>query len=132
LLSPLPPEPLKRGMLVAACAPAYAAKLGVQRGYLAAGPCASGSELLLKSVAAVDGDLIDVRAGGVLVDGHLLPHSRPVARDRSGRRLKPWPPGRYRLAEDQIWLYADNDRSWDSRYWGPSAISAAIARASPL
>ncbi len=132
LLSPLPPEALKRGMLVAACAPAYAAKLGLQRGYLAAGPCASDTELLLKYVVATGGDVIDVRVNGVSVNGCLLPHSRPVARDRLGRRLEQWSAGRYHLADGQIWLYADNDHSWDSRYWGPSDISTIIGSASPL
>src|SRR5579863_6538019 len=39
LLSPLPTDGVKRGMLVAACAPNIAAKIGRQRGYLGAGPC---------------------------------------------------------------------------------------------
>ena len=42
LLLPLPPDGVKRGMLVAACAPARAAEIGRRRGYLARGPCADG------------------------------------------------------------------------------------------
>lgn len=35
------------------------------------------------------------------------------------RTLPAWPQGRYNLRADHLWLYASNDRSWDSRYCGP-------------
>lgn len=56
LLSRLPHDDVKRGMLVAACAPSRAAEIGDQRGYLAVGPCADRTELLLKFVVAIAGD----------------------------------------------------------------------------
>lgn len=130
-LSRLPFNGVKRGMLVAACAPAQAAEKDWQRGYFARGPCVEGSELLLKSVAAIGGDLVDVTGSGVLVNGHLLPDSRPLSRDRSGRRLRPWR-RRYRLVSGQVWLYAANEWSWDSRYWGPAAVTDLAAEAVPL
>jgi conjugative transfer signal peptidase TraF len=132
LLLPLQPYGVKRGMLVAACAPIRAAEIGRQRGYLGAGRCAGDTELLLKYVRAIAGDGIDVTAAGVVVNGHLLLHSQPASHDRSGRRLVPWPRGTYRLAEGQVWLYAANDRSWDSRYWGPAANSDIVAKVVPL
>lgn len=132
LLLPLQPYGVKRGMLIAACAPTRAAEIGRQRGYLGAGPCADDTELLLKYVPAMAGDGIDVTAAGVVVNGHLLLHSRPASRDRSGRRLVPWPRGVYRLVEGEVWLYAANDRSWDSRYWGPAANSDIVAKVVPL
>ena len=55
-LVPLPKNGVRRGMLVAACAPPDAAELGRRRRYLASGPCASGTEPLLKVVAAAAGD----------------------------------------------------------------------------
>lgn len=116
----LPPGGVQRGMLVAACAPPHAAEQGRQRGYLGAGPCADGTEVLLKFVAAVAGDMVDVTPRGVDVNGCLLLHSRPEPRDRNGRTLVPWPRGAHRLANGQAWLYAPTDRSWDSRYWGPA------------
>jgi conjugative transfer signal peptidase TraF len=132
LLLPLQPNGVKRGMLVATCAPAPAAEMGRQRGYLGAGPCADDTELLLKYVPAIGGDGIEVTAGGVVVNGHLLLHSQPASRDRSGRRLVPWTRGTSRLAEGEVWLYAPNDRSWDSRYWGPAANGDIVAKVVPL
>src|ERR1700735_3539037 len=44
LLLPLQPNGVKRGMLVAACAPSRAAEIGRRRGYLGAGPCADDTE----------------------------------------------------------------------------------------
>lgn len=132
LLSPLPSHALKPGMLVASCAPSRAASLGWLRGYLASGPCPDDTELLLKSVAAVTGDDVGVTAVGIKINGCLLPHSRPAMRDHSGRALAPWPQGHYTLAADQVWLYAANDRSWDSRYWGPTSLADIAAEAVPL
>jgi len=132
VLLPLPPNGATRGMLVATCAPAPAAQVGRQRGYLGVGPCAGDTELLLKFVTAIGGDGIDVTAAGVLVNGQLLLHSQAASRDRSGRRLVPWPTGAYRLADGEVWLYAPNDWSWDSRYWGPAANGDIVAKVVPL
>jgi len=131
-LKPVPPGGIARGMTVAACPPFEAARLGRSRGYLAPGPCPGGSEPLLKLVAGVPGDRIDVLTAGVNVDGCRLPDSAPVAADNSGRRLRAWTPGGYRLAAGQVWLYAPNARSWDSRYWGPAAAADVLAFAVPL
>jgi len=132
LLLPLQPNSLKRGMLVAACPPTRAAELGQQRGYVATGPCADDTELLLKSVAAIAGDKVDLSAAGVTVNGCLLPYSRAEARDRSQRTLKPWPRRHYRLPAGKLWLYGDNNRSWDSRYWGPVTLGDVSAIANPV
>jgi conjugative transfer signal peptidase TraF len=132
LLLPLPTQGVKRDMLVAACAPAGAASIGLRRGYLVRGPCAEGAELLLKSVAATAGDEVDVTASGVAVNGCSLPHSRPTPRDRSSRTLVAWPRGRDRVVSDQVWLYAADDRSWDSRYWGPASVGEIEDEAIPL
>jgi conjugative transfer signal peptidase TraF len=131
-VSALPLDGVKRGMLVAACAPSRAAEIGRQRGYLGAGPCAGNTELLLKSVAAIAGDEVSVTPMGVTVNGCLLDHSRPAPRDRSARQLGGWLSGRYRLAAGQVWLYAADDRSWDSRYWGPAAATSVADNAYPV
>ena len=132
LLLPLQPNGVKRGMLVAECAPTRVAEIGRQRGYLGAGPCPDDTELLLKSVMAIAGDEVDVTPAGVTVNGCLLPRSQPAVSDRSGRRLPAWPQGRYLFGPNQVWLYAPVDRSWDSRYWGPAEAPDVRARAVPL
>ena len=132
LLLPLQPNGVKRGMLVAACAPSRAAETGHERGYLAPGPCADGTELLLKSVVALAGDEVAVTLGGITVNGCLLPYSRTEPRDGSGRRLDPWGGIDHRLPAGQFLLYAPNKRSWDSRYWGPVSAGAIVSEAVPL
>jgi conjugative transfer signal peptidase TraF len=132
LLSQLPPDGMKRGTIVAACAPSRAAEIGHQRGYLAAGPCADRTELLLKFVVAIAGDEVDVTPAGVRVNGRRLDLSRSAARDRSGRKLTWWPGGHYRLSTGQVWLYAANGQSWDSRYWGPASDGDIVGEALPL
>lgn len=131
-LSPTTSAGLERGILVAVCAPPSAAAIGLRRGYLGHGPCTDRTELLLKSVAAVAGDEIRVTTAGVTVNARLLARSRPLPRDRFGRTLILWPCGRFRLAPDQVWLYAADDRSWDSRYFGPVSVANIKANAVPL
>lgn len=131
-LEPLPVAGVVRGMVVAVCAPDDAADLGRRRGYLSTGPCPHDSELLLKAVAGVPGDDVAVSGSGVAVNGCLLPNSARLAFDHSDHPLKAWPSGRYHLRPNQLWLYADNSRSWDSRYWGPVSTGAVRARAVPL
>jgi conjugative transfer signal peptidase TraF len=131
-LVPIPTGRLQRGMLVEACAPLNAATLGRRRGYLSAGSCPAGTEPLLKTVAAVVGDVLTISADGVVVNGHLLVHSKPAVFDRAGRQLSPWPFGHYHLTRDHIWLYADHVRSWDCRYWGPAPVRNVLAMVIPL
>jgi conjugative transfer signal peptidase TraF len=131
-LVPLPKNGVRRGMLVAACAPPDAAELGRRRGYLASGPCASGTEPLLKVVVAAAGDEIGLSGAGVAVNGCLLPNSRPLSHDAAGRRLSSWPYKQFPLAQRQLWLYADNVRSWDSRYWGPVPVADIFAKVVPV
>ena len=119
-------------MVVAVCAPDDAADLGRRRGYLSAGSCPRDTEPLLKIVAGVPGDDVVVSAEGVAVNGCALPNSAPLAFDQSDRRMSVWPSGPYRLRPNQLWLYASNPRSWDSRYWGPGGVAGIVARAVPL
>jgi len=130
-LEPLSATGVVRGMVVAVCAPDGAADLGRHRGYLATGPCSDDTELLLKIVVGVPGDEVAVSAEGVAVNGCLLSDSRAIAEDGAGRRTSPWPSSDYRL-DGQVWLYAGNPRSWDSRYWGPVPEIGVLARAVPL
>jgi len=131
-LAPIPQSGVQRGSFVAVCAPLDAAELGRRRGYLAAGPCPADTELLLKVVAAATGDSVVVSASGVAVNGCLLTHSRARSRDAAGRRLSPWPHVHLELRRGELWLYAANDRSWDSRYWGPVSIGDIKAEGTPL
>ena len=128
-LAPIRQTGLRRGMLVAVCAPLKAAQLGRHRAYLSGGRCAGDAEPLLKTVVGVVGDVVSTAENGILVNGHLLPDSRPLSFDSAGRTLVPWSRKRYRLRPHQVWVYADHPKSWDSRYWGPVR---SVTRVVPL
>jgi conjugative transfer signal peptidase TraF len=128
----LSPHEIRRGMLVAVCAPLDASKLGRRRGYLSGGACVGNSEPLLKTVAAVGGDVVAVSPIGVSVNGCLLADSKPLRFDRAGRPMASWPVGRHRVSRGSIWLSAANERSWDSRYWGPAPAGNVSAVVAPL
>jgi conjugative transfer signal peptidase TraF len=123
---------IHRGMLVAVCAPSRAAQLGRRRGYVSRGACAENCEPLLKTVAAIAGDDVTISPSGVNVNGRILRDSRPLAIDRAGRPLLSWPRGHFHIARGAIWLHADHERSWDSRYWGPVPTRNVLAKAVPV
>src|SRR5690349_2535022 len=64
-----PGEP-QRGATVLVCLPVSLAAWGVARGYIGYGDCDNGSEALLKTIAAVAGDVVTVRESGIAVNGH--------------------------------------------------------------
>jgi conjugative transfer signal peptidase TraF len=131
-LAKVSPTAVYREMIVAVCAPASAVELGRHRGYLSAGSCSGESEPLLKTVAAVAGDTVTVTTNGIDVNGKLLLNSKPLSLDSSGRPLMPWPSGRYQISPGSIWLYANDERSWDSRYFGPTPVRNVVGAVAPV
>ena len=124
---------VKRDAIVAVCLPEELARFGVQRHYLGAGSCPDGSEPVVKVIAAVGSDRVEVTANAVLVNGIALPHSRPLDRDRGGRDLLPYAAGEHRLESGEVWLYSPyEERSWDSRYFGPVGIENVTTLVEPL
>jgi conjugative transfer signal peptidase TraF len=111
------PLPLARGRLVSACLPPTIARLGRARSYLPPGPCPGDSAPVLKILAAIPGDRVEITHSGVLVNGARLRKSGAHSADSHGRSLSPIPPGRYRLRRC-YWLAAPHPDSWDSRYFG--------------
>ena len=115
LLCPGTPD---RGDFVAFCLSGEFAALAGERGYVLAGSCASGLRPLLKRVAALPGDVVDVAA--------LLLR----ARDSQGRPLPSAlhsgvvPPG-------MVLLLADHPGSFDGRYFGLVPL-AALQRVRPF
>jgi len=92
-------------------------QLGIERGYEA-------RELpLLKRVVALAGDVVSVSSSGVSINGQLLPNSAPLFRDEAGKRLAMAQLDHFRLGTDQAFLMGVTSTSWDSRYFGPVALS---------
>jgi len=88
--------------LVEFCPTGPLAQLAIARGYRDAGSCPDGGAPLLKPVVARTGDIVEVSAVGLGVNGHLIPNTAPMERDTKNRRLTPWPPGRYIVAQDSV------------------------------
>ena len=133
-------DPLTRGQIVAVCLPPPIAQFGWQRGYLSKLPalrllseCPGGYQALLKRIAAVEGDVVEVRPEAVLINGQRIERSATQEVDRWGRALPHVPWGTYTLKSGELWLlatYAVN--SWDSRYYGPVSVADVFATARPM
>lgn len=92
----------------------------VERGYLAIGNCPGHVERLLKIVVAMAGDNVSIQPDGVRINGQLLPNSQVLNRDGLGRPLAPFALKSIRLQANELWVMTDhNNRSFDSRYFGP-------------
>lgn len=87
---------------------------------------------LIKRVAAIAGDMVEVGARGVYVNGNRWPESAPLTHDQEGRSLRPYPFGVYRVAEGMLWVMSNHSRGLDSRYFGPVPAGSVISRLAPL
>lgn len=123
-----------RGAVVFICPPDNQIFQGARRaGYLRLGVCPGGYAPLLKPAMALPGDVVQVTAGGVVVNGRLIANTRPLARDGKGRVLPRLPGDVTRVAAGQVWLLSSyHAGSFDSRYYGPLASNAIQGVAHPV
>ena len=127
------PVVLARDRVVLACPPIEIATLFRSRGYLGAGDCPGGVAPLGKPIAATAGDVVEVRAQGVVIDGVLVPRSRPWLRDALGSSLPSLIGRRFVIAPDQVFLLSTHHpRSLDSRVFGPIEVGSVRAGLIPL
>jgi conjugative transfer signal peptidase TraF len=120
------------GDVVQLCADPAVAAVARRRDYLPYGSCPSDTAPMVKIVAAVAGDVVDVRDDAVIAGEHRLPGSATQARDSQGRALQHFPRGLYRMRPGEIWLWTPNPLSWDSRYYGPQPAAAVSGFATLL
>jgi conjugative transfer signal peptidase TraF len=119
-----PPESLRIGSIVLAWLPADATALAAQRGYL------PEHIPLLKRIGAMSPQQVCVEKHIVRIDG--LPVAGVHTTDGRGRPLLAWQQCR-RLHDGELFLLsATNPASFDSRYFGPIAVSTVIGSAQPL
>jgi conjugative transfer signal peptidase TraF len=119
-----PPDSLHVGSIVLARLPAEAAELAAQRRYL------PEHIPLLKRVGAMSPQQVCIDKHIVRIDGVAEAVARTV--DGRGRPLSAWQQCR-RLHDGELFLLsATNPASFDSRYFGPIAVSAVIGSAQPL
>lgn len=115
------------GNMVAICPPLAE----WQRRYLDPGSCPSGLEPMLKTIAAVPGDVVTVESDGISVNGTALKNTAPLAVDGARRPLVPYPAGTYTVQPGQVWVLVSLRTSFDSRYLGPIATSDIQGSARP-
>jgi conjugative transfer signal peptidase TraF len=115
--------------LVEFCPTEPFATLAIVRGYRDPGVCPDGAAPLLKPVVARPGDVVELSARGISVNGALLTNTVPLPKDTRGRPLKAWPFGRYVVASGTVWVASSyHPRSFDSRYFGPITTAAIRER----
>ena len=118
---------IRRGDLISFCPPVALYPFMVH------GACPIGGAPFLKTVVGVPGDVVDVSAAGVSVNGHLLPESKVIVHPQAWPGLTlPAAFGVHRLAAGQNWTVGAGDTklSFDSRNWGLVKLDRVIAVAS--
>jgi conjugative transfer signal peptidase TraF len=118
-------EPIARGRLVHFCLPEPLARYALEREYIGAGFCPGAAQEVVKSVAALAGDEVEITAAGVSVNGALIPHTPVYDADSRGRRHQLWrPAGRFVVPDGQVFVLSTfHPRSWDGRYFGSLPLS---------
>jgi len=121
--------PVSKGAYVLFCPPkSDVFEVAKERDYISAGFCTSGYGYMMKRVFAVKGDAISVTDNGVMVNGSLLPLSKPLKADKAGRSLPMYRIHDFVLKDSDLLLMSDvTGTSFDSRYFG--AISRSQIKA---
>ena len=117
----------KAGNLVLFCPPNNnAISTAIERGYLDAGRCKSGSVPIIKRIAAIGHDRVTLN-GFIHVNGHPLPHTTVLTEDSEHRPLRPFTlkgQQHFVLPPETVFVYSDYapETSFDSRYFGLVAV----------
>ncbi len=119
--------------LVEFCPPEPFASFAARRRYRERGSCPDGGAPLMKPMAARPGDTVKISAAGIAVNGRGIPHTEALRVDTKGRALQHWPFGTYAVQPGTVWLISSyNERSFDSRYFGPIRITSVRDRLRPV
>ena len=119
-----PPDSLHVGSLVLAPLPVDAAALAAQRDYL------PDDIPLLKRIGARSPQQVCIQDHIVSIDGVVIATALVV--DGHGRSLPAWEHCRPLFDDELFLLSTTNPASFDSRYFGPIAVTAVIGSAQPL
>ncbi len=123
-------RPVAIGDLVFLCPPLTAVFVEARRrGYLRRGLCAGGFAPLIKTVAALPGQRVEI-TDHVLIDGRLVPASSVWGRDGEGRVLLPDSGGV--VPPHYLFLHSPFASSYDSRYFGPVSDAGILGLARPV
>lgn len=123
-------RPLAVGDLVFVCPPpGSVTAFGLARGYFRQGTCHGGAAPLIKTVAAIAGASVVVKAD-VTINGTSLPYSQLSPKDGGNRTLMPWVGGI--VPSGQLFLHSSFRGSYDSRYFGPVPEAGLLGLAQPV
>ena len=127
-------EPVRRGSVVLVCPPNGPVFQGAMHAqYIAPGSCEGGFAPLLKPVAAMAGDRVEVSDVGIRVNGSLIVNSGLKRVDGAGRLLPRHQIGSHVVKPGEVWLVSDyNPYSFDSRYFGPVDMTRIRGVAHPV
>ena len=115
-LKPVQAGQIHRGDKVSFCPPVKRADYPfLQRGF-----CPGGIAPFFKTVVGVPGDVVDVSARKVSINGHTLANSASMQRSVHLSIALPHAYGTWKLGVGQYWVYGSGlpKYSFDSRYWG--------------
>ena len=123
-------RPVEVGDLVFICPPPTASfEEARRRGYVRRGLCPGGFAPLIKTVAALPGQHVEIGAN-VTVDGKPLASSIVRASDGEGRPITPFKTGIVPLRN--LFLHSSFASSYDSRYFGPVPDTGLLGLARPV
>ena len=123
-------RPVKTGDLVFICPPATAPfEEARRRGYVRRGLCPGGFAPLIKTVAALPGQHIEI-GPDVAVDGKPIPSSIVRTSDGEGRPITPFKTGI--VPPKNMFLHSSFASSYDSRYFGPVFDTGLLGLARPV
>lgn len=93
------------------------------RGYILGGVYntvdGEGYGLLLKRLMAIPGDVVSITDVGVVINGSLVPNTKPLVADNVGDPLPTLRFTDYRLGDGEVLFLSDYlPRSFDGRYFG--------------
>jgi conjugative transfer signal peptidase TraF len=95
--------------------------------------CPDGFSPFIKPVVAWPGDTVEASAAGIAVNGQMLPNTATIDHDSTGRKIHPFPAGKYRVRDGELWVVSSfSPRSFDSRYFGPIPLRSVHRWVRPL
>lgn len=123
-------RPVETGDLVFVCPPVTGSfEEARRRGYVRRGLCPGGLAPLIKTVAALPGQHVEI-AADVTVDGRALTSSIVRTSDGEGRPITPFKTGI--VPPRNLFLHSSFASSYDSRYFGPVPDTGLLGLARPV